>query len=400
MTHALGTAPRPGVDARRALFPTGLTMLKALAVARWVTWLWMFGVVFVSATRTVDAPRPNDPSGADTALRHPLIASVCVVLVLLMAVAATVSIRSSPERLMRPTFALAEGALALLLSAIDGWVFDPGHVFETSQSLATQYPLIAAASLGLTFGPWVAAGFGILVGPAEWLAVELNEFSDYSLRHWFSLLATSLFFGAAGALFGWLATLLRRVEGEIADQRARDEVGRVLHDTVLQTLALVEQRTASGDPELAAAARDADRDLRRFLFGAASRDRHSLESAVRSAVERATSHHDIDVLVNVIDDGCRAAAAKQHALAGAVGEAVTNAVKHAAANRIVVFVETDDAGEVFASVRDDGVGFDATAVEAGHGISGSIRDRMDAAGGRAEIVSTPGAGTEVRLWTT
>lgn len=384
----------------RARFPTGLTVMRALAVARWVTWLWMFGVVLVSGTRSVDVTRADDPSGPDTALRHPVLASICVGAVLVMAIVGTVSIRSAPDRLMRPAFALTEGALALALSALDGYVFDPGHVFETSQSLATQYPLIAAASLGLTFGPALATTFGVLVGPAEWAAVELNEFDGYTLRHWFSLLATSIFFGAAGAVFGWLATLLRRVEGEIADQRARDEVGRVLHDTVLQTLALVEQRTASSDPELAGAARRADRELRRFLFGASTRSRHTLEALVRERVEGATAHHDIDVTVNVVDDGCTASPDAQRALAGAVGEAVTNAIKHAAAHRIVVFVETLDDGSAFASVRDDGRGFDTDSTTEGPGLRGSIRGRMGDAGGRAEVVSEPGAGTEIRLWTT
>lgn len=384
-----------------ALFPTGVTMLKALAAARWLTWLWMVGVVFVSATRDGVAARPDDPTGPDTALRHPVVAWACVALVLLVAIIATVAIRVAPERLMRPGFAIGEGALALGLSAVDGWVFDPGHVFETSQSLATQYPLIAMASLGLTFGPYVAAAIGVLVGPAEWLAARLNDFDPFSLRHTFSIIATSLFFAAAGALFGWLAQLLRRVEGEIADQRARNEVGRVLHDTVLQTLALVENRTATTDPELARAARDADRDLRRYLFGAASRERHTLESRIRSTVERATAHHDVSVTVNVLDDGCKASPAEQNALAGAVGEAVTNAIKHAEAANITVYAETDDNGNVYASVRDDGVGFDTTDGEAGrHGIVGSIHERMADVDGRSRVRSEPGAGTEVELWTT
>lgn len=383
----------------RRLFPTGLTILRALAAARWLTWLWMVGVVFVSATRDDVNPLPDDPTGPDTAFRHPLVAWLCVGLVLAMCVIATVAIRTAPDRLMRPGFAMAEGLLALGLSVVDGWVFDPGHVFETSQSLATQYPLVAMASLGLVFGPYVAAAVGFLVGPAELAAAHLNDFGPWSLRNTFSIIATSIFFAAAGALFGWLARLLRRVEGEIADQRARDEVGRVLHDTVLQTLALVETRTAASDPELALAARDADRDLRRFLFGAASRERHTLESRVRSAVERATAHHDVDVTINVLADGCRADAAAQDAVSGAVGEAVANAIKHADASRIVVYVETEDDGEVFASVRDDGVGFDEELTEPGRGITGSIRERMADVGGRSKISSRPGEGTEVSLWT-
>ena len=380
-------------------FTTGVTMLRAIAVARWLTWLWMLGLVIVAATRKVDGTLASDTSGADTAFRHPFVAFVCVAAVLAMCVIGTLLARRGTERPLRPGFAIAEGALATAVSVLDGWVFDPGHVFETSQSLATQYPLIAMATVGLTFGPWVAAAFGTLLGPAEAWAAELNAFGPWETRHILSIVATSIFFAAAGALFGWLGRLLRSVEAEIADRRAKDEVGRVLHDTVLQTLALVENRTATSDPELARAARNADRDLRRFLFGAASRERHTLESRIRSTIERATAHHDVNVTINVLDDGCRASEVQQDALAGAIGEAVTNAVKHAQAGRIIVFVETDDDGQVFASVRDDGVGFDPTVVTAGHGLTGSIAARMADVGGRSEVASTPGTGTDVKIWT-
>ena len=379
-------------------FPTAVTMLKALVAARWLTWIWMAGVVFVSATRDGVAAA-GDPSGPETAFRQPIVAWACVAAVLAMCVYATVMIRRAPVRLMRAPFAILEAALALTLSVIDGWVFDPNHVFETSQSLATQYPLIAMATLGLTFGPWVAAAIGALVGPAEAAAAHLNDFGPWGLRHTFSIVATSIFFTAAGALFGWLALLLRHVEGEIADRRAKDEVGRMMHDTVLQTLALVEKRTAQSDPDLAEAARSADRDVRRFLFGAVSRDRHTIESRIRSAVERSIAGHDVEVTVNVIDEGCRAPAAAQNALAGAVGEAVTNAIKHAVATNIVVFAEIDDDGEVFASVRDDGMGFDTERTEPGNGLSGSIHERMADVGGRSEVISVIGGGTEIRLWT-
>ncbi len=400
MSASSSSVPDPTLDgATRTNFPTGVTMLRAVAVARWLTWLWMVGVVAVASTRDVENPLDGDPSGPGTAFRHPAIAVACVVAVFVMCVVATVGVRRSPQRLMRPGFAIAEGSLALGVSVLDGWVFDPGHVFETSQSLATQYPLIAMATLGLTFGPWVAAAVGALVGPAELWATQLNEFTGWSLRHTFSIIATSIFFAAAGAVFGWLGSLLRRVESEIADRRAKDEIGRVMHDTVLQTLALVEQRTLVTDPELAAVARAADRDVRRFLFGATSREHHTLESRIRSTVERVSINHDVDVTINVLDDGCLASASVQNALAGAVGEAVTNAIKHAVASTIVVFVETDDEGEVFASVRDDGMGFDTTRIDYGEGLTGSIQERMTDVGGRSEIDSTVGNGTEIRIWT-
>jgi len=335
------------------------------------------------------------------AIRHPVAAIISIVVVGLVAAWCTWAVRNDPAAMMRRNFVVVEATLALGLSVLDGWVFEPGHVFETSQSLATQYPLIAMVSIGFAAGPWVAASVGFLIGPAEWLGAVLNEFDEWSNRHVVSLLATSLFYAAAGGMLGWLAQLLRRTEAEIADRRARDEVARVLHDTVLQTLALVERRTTESDPQLALAAREADRDLRRFLYGAATRSGDTLEQRIRDAIERATRHDDVNVMVNVVDDddACGVDAAGQDALAGAVGEAVTNAVKHASANRIVVYVETDSDGDVFASVRDDGVGFDPAGPGDGSGVQHSIRDRMAEAGGRSEVVSATGQGTEIRLWT-
>jgi signal transduction histidine kinase len=382
-------------------FPTGATLARVIAVARWLNWVWIAAIVIVADLRTVtvESVRLDDPSGPSTALRQPVVAWSCVAVVLAMCIWGTVLVRRAPRNALRGPFVAAEGLIALALSVLDGWVFDPGHVFETSQSLAAQYPLIAAATVGLAVGPWWGAAFGGLVGPAEWWAVVLNRFDDFSLRHAFSLVATSLFFGAAGAVFGWLGRLLRNVESTIADQRARNEVANVLHDTVLQTLAVVEQRSAQSDPELAASARRADRELRNYLFGASAHGTEDLEGRVRHAVERATRDHDVDVTVNVVDLGSSATVKAQEALAGAIGEAVTNAIKHASSSRIVVFVETADDGEVSASVRDDGVGFDVeAAVNGRHGLDGSIRRRIEAVGGRTEVVSRPGVGTDVRLW--
>ena len=181
----------------------------------------------------------------------------------------------------------------------------------TSQNLASQWPLIAAISTGVAFGPFAGAAFGLLVGPARWAGAELNDFGPYDPKHAVSIVAVSLFYAACGAVFGWMAMLLRRTEREIADRRARDEVARVLHDTVLQTLALVERRVATSDPELAGAARQADQDLRAFLFGGAGSAGDDLRGRVHAAVEHARQRSSAPaaaaprISVNVIDDGCR-----------------------------------------------------------------------------------------------
>jgi signal transduction histidine kinase len=375
----------PTLTPRPALFPTGLTILKALVAARWLTWLWMAGILVFT--------------DAETKVRHPVVGWVSVGVALAVAVVGTTLLRRAPERLLHAPFVIAEVGLAVGLSVVDGYVFEPGHVFATSQSIATQWPLIAMATVGVAYGPVVAGLSGLLIGPGEWAGAELNRFDAWGTPEIVSIVATSLFYGACGVVFGWQARLLKRVEGEIADRRARDEVGRVLHDTVLQTLALVERRAATSDPELATAARQADQDLRAFLFGSAGRNVADLETRVRAEVERVRAGHETPVTVSVLDDGCRLPDRHQELVARAIGEAVANALEHAVANRVVVYVETDDDGHVFASVDDDGMGFDPATPRSTHGIDESMLARIGSIGGRVEISSDIGSGTEVCIWT-
>jgi signal transduction histidine kinase len=374
----------PALTPRPALFPTGLTILKALVVARWLAWTWMAGILLFADADTV---------------RRPIVGWVAVSATLALTIVGTVLLRRRPERLVHAPFVIADVAFAVGLSVVDGSVFEPGHVFATSQSIATQWPLIAMVTVGVAYGPVVAGLSGLLIGPAEWAGAELNGFDAWDTPEIVSIAATSLFFGVCGVVFGWQARLLRRVEGEIADRRARDEVGRVLHDTVLQTLALVERRSATSDPELAAAARQADQDLRAFLFGSAGRAVADLETRVRAEIERVRDGHDTPVTVSVLDDGCRLPDRHQELVARAIGEAVANALEHAVANRVVVYVETDDDGHVFASVDDDGMGFDPATPRSTHGIDESMLARIASIGGRVEISSSIGSGTEVCIWT-
>ncbi|MEO6651027.1 MAG: ATP-binding protein [Ilumatobacteraceae bacterium] len=369
---------------RPALFPTALTILKAIVAARWLAWIWMAGIIAFSA---------------EVKVRHPVVGWIAVALTLTLTAVSTVLLRRSPERLLHAPFVIADVGFAVGLSVLDGYVFEPLHVFATSQSIATQWPLLAMATVGVAYGPVVAGLCGVMIGPAEWAGAELNAFDKWGTPEVVSIVATSLFFAACGVVFGWQARLLKRVEGEIADRRARDEVGRMLHDTVLQTLALVERRSAVSDPELATAARQADQDLRAFLFGSAGRVVADLETRIRAEVERVRTGHDTPVTVSVLDDGCRVPDRDQDLLARAIAEAVANALEHAGASRIVVYVETDDAGHVFASIDDDGTGFDPATPRQTHGIDESICGRIASIGGRVEISSEIGSGTEVCMWT-
>ncbi len=372
----------PSRGQRADLYPTALTMLRAIVVGRWLAWTWMVGIVVFMR---------------DELVRSHVLAWIAVIATLALTVTSTLLIRRAPERLIRLPFVGVEVAFAIGLNVVDGFVFEPGHVFENTQSIATQWPLIAAATVGVAFGPTIAALAGTTIGPAELGGALANEHEPFTTGQQVSLAATSIFYAALGAVFGWQALLLKRAEAEVADRRARDEIGRVMHDTVLQTLALVERRVAATDPELAAAAREADAEVRAFLFGSRAMDRADLDARVRGVVERIRKGNSTPVTVSVIDDGCRLDAHQQDLVARAIGEAVANSLEHAAASRVVVFVETDETGHVFASIADDGRGFETAAPRDGHGIDESIVARIRSIGGRVSIESGP-TGTEVCIW--
>ena len=177
-------------------------------------------------------------------------------------------------------------------------------------------------------------------------------------------------------------------------QEERAEMAAHLHDSVLQTLALI-QRTE--DPnEMVALARGQERELRTWLYGKTKPGGEgSLSAALDAvAVEVERAHRTRIEIVMVgdcpLDDGVRA-------LVHACREAFVNAARHSGARGVSAYVEVED-DQVTAYVRDQGVGFSRAAVPTDrHGIAESIEGRMERNGGVAVIDSAIGHGTEVRL---
>lgn len=177
-------------------------------------------------------------------------------------------------------------------------------------------------------------------------------------------------------------------------QEERAEMAAHLHDSVLQTLALI-QRTE--DPnEMVALARGQERELRTWLYGKTKPGGEgSLSAALDAvAVEVERAHRTRIEIVMVgdcpLDDGVRA-------LVHACREAFVNAARHSGARGVSAYVEVED-DQVTAYVRDQGVGFSRAAVpDDRHGIAESIEGRMERNGGVAVIDSAIGHGTEVRL---
>ena len=192
--------------------------------------------------------------------------------------------------------------------------------------------------------------------------------------------------------------VLERDEARAARVRSeeRSEMATRVHDSVLQTLALI-QRNAREPQRVAALARRQERELRGWLYDdrPLGDDAASLDAALSAAAADVEEIHGMRVeLASAgdapVDDSVRA-------LVLAAREAMTNAAKFAETSEIHVYAEvTDEAVTVF--VRDRGSGFDRAAVPADRrGLVESIEGRLERAGGRATIVSAPGEGTEVEL---
>ena len=178
-----------------------------------------------------------------------------------------------------------------------------------------------------------------------------------------------------------------------SDERA--EVAARVHDSVLQTLALI-QRHADDPRQVATLARAEERELRSWLYQGGDRsDGATLLGALEQAAADVERRHG--VRVDVVGSGDTALDDRLEALVLAAREAMTNAAKFSGAAEVSVYAEVRS-GKVDVFVRDTGAGFDRAAVPADRRGNGeSIEGRMRRHGGSATVTSASGAGTEVEL---
>jgi phage shock protein PspC (stress-responsive transcriptional regulator) len=197
----------------------------------------------------------------------------------------------------------------------------------------------------------------------------------------------------------WILRLVRNLGAERAERirsQERAEMAAHLHDSVLQTLALMQKN--SDDPRtVATLARRQERELRAWLSGNPSSV--GGERILRAALERAAAdiEEDHGVPVEVIVVGELRLDEAGEAVVAAAREAMNNAAKFGGEGPVNVYAEVTDAQlQVF--VSDRGPGFAVGDVPADRrGVRESIIGRMERHGGQAEIRSRPGAGTEVEL---
>jgi signal transduction histidine kinase len=222
-------------------------------------------------------------------------------------------------------------------------------------------PDVSALVNGLIFGLLALAGVGIALAPLLW------------------------------RVFGQLRA---ESEARIREQE-RAEVAAMIHDRVLHTLALIQRN--SGDPKsVLRLARGQERELRGWLYRSTASPAERFAAALEEAAAEVEDTFAIAVEVVVVGD--RDVDDRVRALVAAAREAMVNAARHAKVSSVSLYAEVEEE-QTSVFIRDRGVGFDPSTVdEDRHGVRGSIVGRMQRHGGRSEIRSEPGNGTEVRLF--
>ncbi|HZA73524.1 MAG TPA: PspC domain-containing protein [Propionibacteriaceae bacterium] len=245
------------------------------------------------------------------------------------------------------------------------------------------WPALVRVIVGLGL---VGAAFGIVIAQQS----EISQLPEV-------LAMTTLALAGLGIVLApWLyrsRTALNQARADKVRADARADMAAHLHDSVLQTLALI-QRQADDPKAVQQLARRQERELRTWLYGDQPQT-ETLKAALTAAAAEVEDERGVPIEVVMVGD-CETSEQLQ-ALVRAAREALVNAAKHSGADKIDVYAEVDEERvEVF--VRDRGQGFDLEAVADDRmGVKRSILNRMARHGGTATVRSRPGEGTEVRL---
>ena len=392
---AAGLAAHLGVD----VMPVRIFFL--------VTGVFGFGVLFYAGlwlALPMDTSQPERSPGLDAATRQgkrpgrsgrpvglrdtgPMVA-VCVVVV---GLAGLVDVALGGPLVLWPVLFAVVGVMVLWRQADEAqrerWLDSTGRV---------DVRRVLLGSGGPTAWARLATGVGMLVVALLIFAAQTGRVSvarDVVVAGVLGVL------GLAITLGPWLVRLVADLSEERAARirsQERADVAAHLHDSVLQTLALIQK--SSADPaQVARLARAQERDLRQWMYGdpGAAGQEPTLAAALRSTAGEVEDSHGVPVEVVTVGDA--PVTEELRPLVAAAREAMVNAAKHAGAERVDVYAEVAGRSvELF--VRDRGRGFDPSAVPADRlGVRNSIVNRMERHGGSATVRSAPGEGTEVRL---
>ncbi|MDO5492688.1 MAG: PspC domain-containing protein, partial [Nesterenkonia sp.] len=306
------------------------------------------------------------------------------------------ALTGSPEVLLG---GLLLGGALLMLTALLGadlnwWVIAPPAVLTLGVLVA--WPQVdrsdSARGAGDRPGPLrqVAVGSGLVVLALVLLVAGLVPLAELVMG---LVIATMLVAGLGLVAAPWLIRLYRTAttqRARAAAEAERADIAAHLHDSVLQTLAMIQKQRH--DPEaVGTLARLQERQLRGWLYRRDGAKPGTLKDQLLAVAAELEEQHGVAVDVVAVGSSGRH---DHRVLVAAAREAMLNAVRHA--GPASVYIESDETGDAV-YVRDRGPGFDPRAVDADRlGIRESIVGRMRRAGGEA-VIRFPGSGTEVRL---
>ncbi len=292
----------------------------------------------------------------------------------------------------RSELVLPSGLVAVGL--VLAWKTAPSRNESSPASFASASQPIASVLLRVTAG-LVLVGTGVAVYLSQ--QVGLNQLRDAGLALGVAFAGVALI---AGPTLFHMLTANSREREQRAREHERAEMAAHLHDSVLQTLTLV-QRRAEDPTAVSSLARKQERELRRWLYEqTSSRPTSSWNTELQLCLDELEDLHLIKIEVVTVGDRPfedRPFDNRTEALLGATREAVTNAAKFSGDPTVSVFSESDQRG-ITVFVRDRGIGFDPTMVQPDRrGITDSILGRITRAGGSAVIRSETGIGTEIQI---
>lgn len=280
------------------------------------------------------------------------------------------------------------------------------HLAGASDDYYGGYPMSTVVLVALAGGvAWGLVAAGVF-SATQVVALLLESPAPSTASGWVSITVMT---GVVALVVAMGADFLRtaearrsRAEEALEEERRRHAVEQArmaermavaddLHDSVLQTVRVLAQH-ADEPQRVRTLARRQERELRNMI-----ERMHGGKEGTAAALRQEAS--DIEDLhgteIDVVAGADVELDERTSELVKAAREAIVNAARHSGAPRVDVTLEAN-ASRVAVVVRDRGKGFDPALVAPGHGL-GSLRDRLDRLGGRVEVVSTPGDGTEVEL---
>jgi signal transduction histidine kinase len=283
--------------------------------------------------------------------------------------------------------ALAWPVVLLVVGSLVVWLRNPHAAAEARRitDLVRDPPPIGRTVVGLALA---AAG-------VAWLSLTTTTGTQVGTA---ITAVAAVLIGLVVTAGPWVLKVGRDLAAERRERIRSEEKAALsahLHDSVLQTLTLIQRQ--SHDPDaITRLARRQEHELRDWLYGrTATSTRVGLRDEIDFVARDIEASHG--VAIDVVQVGDAPLDASLATLTEAVREALVNAAKHAGVATVSLYAEVDpQLATVF--VRDRGCGFDPDSIAADRvGIRESIRARLDRVGGTTEITSTPGSGTEVEL---